>query len=154
MEGPVRAPRPRPSSVVGRLSGAVGTAVIVLIVVAGCSAGGSARAGAEATAEQFAQAVSAGQGAGACALLTRDAREDVETASGVACATGIGRLRLRLAVPSADAPDDARVYGRAAMVGRDGAALFLARSGSTWLVRAAGCAPRTDAPYDCTVDGS
>ena len=152
MEGPVRAPRPRPSSVVGRLSGAVGTASIVLVVLAGCSAGGSARAGAETTAEQFAQAVSAGHGAGACALLTRDAREDVETASGVACATGIGRLRL--AVPSADAPDDARVYGRAAVVGRDGAALFLARSGSTWLVRAAGCAPRTDAPYDCTVDGS
>jgi len=134
------------------MSTAVGTAALVLVVVTGCSAGGSARTGAETTAEQFARAVSVGHGAGACALLTRDAREDVETVSGVACATGIGRLRL--AVPSAVAPDDTRVHGRAAMVDRDGSALFLARSGSTWLVRAAGCTPETDAPYDCTVDGS
>jgi len=139
-------------TVVGRLSSALGTAVVVVAVLAGCSAGGSARAGAEATTDRFAQAVSAGDGARACALLTPDARDAVETASGVECATGIGRLRL--AVPSAVAPGDTQVYGRAAMVDRDGSALFLARSGSTWLVRAAGCTPRTDAPYDCTVDGS
>ncbi len=126
--------------------------MVVLAVLTGCSAGGSARADAEATAERFAQAVSAGRGATACALLTRDAREDVETASGVGCATGISRLRL--AVPPADAPGDTLVYGRAAMVDQGGPALFLARSGSTWLVRAAACTPRTDAPYDCTVDGS
>jgi hypothetical protein len=46
------------------------------------------------------------------------------------------------------------VYGRAGLVELRDTAVFVARSGSSWLVRAAGCTAHADAPYDCTVDGS
>jgi hypothetical protein len=129
---------------------------VALLALTGCSAGGSTRSSAETTATRFSQAIADGDGAGACALLVRDARQAVEDRTRTSCERGVLRLDLpRPAAPaSASASASARVYGRAAIVddGRD--ILFLARSGDTWLVRAAGCTPEKDAPYDCTLDGS
>ena len=147
------------------------TAAVACLALTGCSAGGSARAGAEDTAARFLQAVADGDGSRACALLVRDARDAVETATRTSCERGVLRLGLtdERASTSGDADADAdagnghgtgtgtgtaRIYGRAAII-EDGAdTVFLARSGDTWLVRAAGCSPRTDAPFTCALDGS
>ena len=134
------------------------TTAIACLALAGCSAGGSARAGAEATAAHFARAIADGDGARACVLLVPDAREAVETTTRAGCAEGVLRLglgdRQRSTSGSTGGTTSARVYGRAAIVEQARDTLFLARSGDTWLVRAAGCTPVDDAPYDCTLDGS
>jgi hypothetical protein len=127
---------------------AVATAVLVLALT-GCSAGGGTRVDATATADRFLRDVEHGDGRAACALLVPDARQDVEDRTGSPCADGLTTLDL-------PAPQDGRtrVYGRAAIVEADGHTVFLARSGDTWRVRAAGCTPVPGAPYECTVDGS
>lgn len=127
----------------------VATAV-ALLALTGCSAGGSTRSSAETTATRFSQAIADGDGAGACALLVRDGRQAVEDRTRTSCERGV----LRLDLPRQADAASARVYGRAAIVDDGHATLFLARSGDTWLVRAAGCTPEKDAPYDCTLDGS
>jgi len=144
-------------------------AAIVGLALTGCSAGGSARAGAEDTAARFLQAVADGDGSRACALLVRDARDAVETATRTSCERGVLRLGLtdERVSTGGDADADAgnghghgtgtgsaRVYGRAAIIEDGPDTVFLARSGDTWLVRAAGCSPRTDAPFTCALDGS
>jgi hypothetical protein len=45
------------------------------------------------------------------------------------------------------------VYGKDAMVRLDNDVIFLARFDNGWRVTAAGCAPRSGRPYDCTVKG-
>ena len=134
------------------------TTAIACLALAGCSAGGSARAGAEETAAHFARAIADDDGARACALLVRDAREAVETTTRARCEIGVLRLglddRQRSTGGSTSGTISARVYGRAAVVEQARDTVFLARSGDTWLVRAAGCTPVEDAPYDCTLDGS
>jgi hypothetical protein len=126
----------------------VATAAVVLALT-GCSAGGSIRVDATATADRFLRDVEHGDGRAACGLLVPAARQDVEDRTGRSCADGLTTLDL-------PAPEDGRtrVYGRAAIVEADGHAVFLARSGDSWRVRAAGCSPMPDAPYECTVDGS
>ncbi|PZF54117.1 hypothetical protein DEJ23_13330 [Curtobacterium sp. MCSS17_008] len=123
--------------------------VVSVLALTGCSAGGSTRVDAMATADRFLRDVAHGDGRAACALLVPDAREDVEDRTGRSCADGVTALDL-------PTPEDGRtqVYGRAAIVESDRHAVFLARSGDSWLVRAAGCRPVPDAPYECTVDGS
>jgi len=121
--------------------------------LAGCSAGGATRAGAEETAERFSRAVADRDGSTACGLLVRDARDAVETATRTSCERGVLRLGLTDTGASAGT-GTARVYGRAAIIEDGPDTVFLARSGGTWLVRAAGCAPRTDAPFTCALDGS
>ncbi len=125
------------------------TTVALALAVTGCSAGGSTRLDAMATADRFLRDVGHGDGRAACALLVPDAQRDVEDRTGRSCAEGLTTLDL-------PAPTDGRtrVYGRAAIVEADGHAVFLARSGDAWRVRAAGCTPVPDAPYECTVDGS
>lgn len=134
------------------------TTAIACLALAGCSAGGSARAGAEETAAHFARAIADDDGARACGLLVRDAREAVETTTRARCEIGVLRLglddRQRSTGGSTSGTISARVYGRAAIVEQARDTVFLARSGDTWLVRAAGCTPVEDAPYDCTLDGS
>lgn len=140
------------------------TTAIACLALAGCSAGGSARAGAEETAAHFARAIADDDGARACALLVRDAREAVETTTRARCEVGVLRLGLddrqrstggsTSGTSGTSGTISARVYGRAAIVEQARDTVFLARSGDTWLVRAAGCTPVEDAPYDCTLDGS
>ena len=137
------------------------TTAIACLALAGCSAGGSARAGAEETAAHFARSIADGDGARACGLLVRDAREAVETTTRARCEVGVLRLGLDDrqrstggSTSSTSGTISARVYGRAAIVEQARDTVFLARSGDTWLVRAAGCTPVEDAPYDCTLDGS
>ena len=124
------------------------TALVGALLLAGCAAGPDADAAGRAAAA-FTSAAAAGDGSAACALAADAAREAVEESTGASCAEGITRVGI-----AALAPDDVVVRGRAAVVRSGGAAVFLALSADGWRVRAAGCAPSEDGPYECAVDGS
>lgn len=127
---------------------AVPAALAGVLVLAGCAAGPDADAARDA-AIAFTRAASTGDGEAACALAADSAREAVEEATGEPCATGVMLLGI-----AAIAPDDVVVSGRGAVVRSGDEAVFLALGANGWEVRAAGCAPRAEAPYDCAMDGS
>ncbi|MBM7024658.1 hypothetical protein [Clavibacter zhangzhiyongii] len=126
----------------------VPVALAGVLLLGGCAAGPDADAAAE-VAVSFTAAASAGDGEAACALASDAAREAVEEATGEPCADGVTRLGI-----TAITPDDVVASGRGAVVHADGEAVFLAHSPDGWRVRAAGCTPRGDGPYDCEMDGS
>lgn len=134
----------------GILTASALLAVTIVAPLTGCSAGGSTRAAAVDAASDFAAAIADDRGADACALLVPDARQAVTDQTHRDCADGVLDLHLLSTVRTTST----EVHGRAAIVHGDGDALFLARSGSSWLVRAAGCTPVPDAPFDCVLDGS
>jgi hypothetical protein len=103
----------------------------------------------DGTAEKFESAVGNGDFAAACDLLTPVAAEDVESRSGESCPDAFQGL----GIPSASRIKLTEAWGRAAIVEFDGDTLFLTRTGESWAVRAAGCSPVADAPYDCIVEG-
>lgn len=151
-----------------RLGPAVLTAAIaVAALLSGCSATGSASTGSASTgsgstgspspsaggaaqvAESFSAAVAAGRGTEACELLVPAAQKDAAAASGADCATGV----LSLGLPAAGSVLSEQAYGRASFVELEHDTVFLAVSGSTWRVRAAGCVEQGEAPYDCRLEG-
>ena len=75
--------------------------------------------------------------------------EDLEGTSGQPCPDAV------LAADLADARDvqDSQAFGRAAQVLMDGDVVFLSVFDDRWLITAAGCTPRGDRPYDCTLKG-
>lgn len=119
----------------------------------GLSACGSASAVATtspaAVAARFEHAISTKDYGAACRLLTPPTRDDVEKQSGRSCASTLPTLEL----PEQGRSESTRVYGRAALVTATGASVFLARSGDTWAVRAAGCTPKAEGPFDCALGG-
>ncbi|MFS4505669.1 hypothetical protein ACMA46_05460 [Clavibacter sp. Sh2141] len=127
---------------------ALPVALAGVLLLGGCAAGPDAE-GATEVAVAFTAAASTGDGEAACALAADAAREAVEETTGEPCADGVTRLGI-----TAIAPDDVVVSGRGALVRADGEAVFLAHSADGWQVRAAGCTPRGDGPYDCEMDGS
>lgn len=128
---------------------ACGIALLVLgISLTGC--GGSQDEAAAATAEQFFSAVAHQDGAAACELLTPATRSELERSAGGPCPQAIVE---ELAGARRDG-GEVRVYGSMAQVRWSGAAVFLTRMPDGWRVLAAGCAPRVEGPYDCTVKGA
>jgi hypothetical protein len=131
------------------------TAASVLLValttgsLAGCSTIGPSAADATSTAAVFRQAVDAGDGGAACELLNEPARENVESSTDADCETGI--LGLELGDQDVRSTD---VYGRSALVQSSTGSVFLTVVGSAWKIRAAGCAPVKDAPFECAIEGS
>ncbi|PPF27919.1 MULTISPECIES: hypothetical protein [unclassified Rathayibacter] len=120
------------------------TAALVL-ALCGCSADGTA---ARRAADAFLSALADGDGAAACALLTDSAREAVQDREGD-CPADVLELGI-----AGDGAGDAEVYGRAAIVRSGSTAVFLTPGDDGWLVRAAGCTPVADAPFECVLDGS
>lgn len=55
-------------------------------------------------------------------------------------------------LPGAHEVRDSQAFGRGAQVLMDGDVVFLL-FGNRWLITAAGCQPRGDRPYDCTLKG-
>ncbi|GAA4267772.1 hypothetical protein [Frondihabitans peucedani] len=129
--------------------------LLAVLALASCalSACGSATAGAStspsAVAARFEHAVSTRDYGAACRLLTPPTKADVEKQSGRSCASSLPSLGLPEQGPS----ESTRVYGRAALVTATGASVFLARSGDTWAVRAAGCTPKAEGPFECALGG-
>lgn len=122
----------------------------LLLLTAACSVAGPDAGDAGVTVTAFTTALASGDGAEACALIAPATVESLEQDSGTGCATAV--LGLGIATGTADL--SARAYGRQAQVRTADDVVFLARSGDTWRITAAGCTPRGDRPYDCSLEGS
>jgi hypothetical protein len=119
---------------------------LAAVLLSGCSQGTASPTG---VAEDFSEALSGGDFAGACELLTPAAVSELESSSGQPCDAALESL----GVPAGGAVVRVESWGRAAITEMEEDTVFLARTGETWAVRAAGCTPVTDAPYDCIVTG-
>jgi hypothetical protein len=123
--------------------------MVALTTLAGCRIAPDDGSAAE-VAERFHAAVRAGDGSVACGLLTPDTRSKLESSEGQPCPLAITAHELE----AAEAALRTDVYGTNARVDLDGDVVFLAAFEKRWLVIAAGCSPRRDQPYDCTLGGA
>lgn len=122
-------------------------------VLAGCSALAPDAPSAEGVAVAFAAAIDAGNAADACALLAPGTVEEIESSEGASCEDAV----LQLGLPAGGTGRSAEAFGRGAIVELDNDTVFLVGDGGGdvrgWRVTAAGCEPRPERPYDCTVKG-
>jgi hypothetical protein len=122
----------------------------VALALAGCGSGTDDREdAATAAASRFSAAVARGDAAAACALLAEQTREELERSAERACGPALADEEL----PAIGAVRRADVYGGHAEVRGAGDTMFLTDLGGVWRVVAAGCQPRGDAPYECTLTG-
>lgn len=124
---------------------AAGVALAVLLL-SGCSGIMSSPDG---VVEDFESAVSGGDFAAACELLTPAAVSELERSTGESCESALESLDL----PEGGTVVHVEAWGRAAIAELEQDTLFLARTGDSWAVRAAGCTSVPEAPYECTVTG-
>ena len=118
------------------------------LLAAGCGDGGR-RDAASTTATRLLTAVRDGDGTAACRLLAPATVTALEHSEGKPCADAI----LDQDLPAPDAVRHVDVYGQWARVVHAGDTEFLAVFPGGWRVVAAGCQPRGDRPYQCTVEG-
>jgi hypothetical protein len=103
---------------------------------------------ARAAGEAFQTALRSNQATAACQLLSDEVRSNLESGSGKACARTITHLELPVgAVRSLE------VWGGNSQVRLESGVVFLAQFTTGWKITAAGCQPRANRPYDCTVEG-
>ncbi|UBU15860.1 hypothetical protein [Nonomuraea gerenzanensis] len=122
-------------------------ALVVLmmsLVTVGCAPDTTAPARA---AERFHAALSAHQEEAACAMLARKTADKLPD-SGQSCAEALRELGLG----AGGQVTQVAVWGDDAQVRLAGDTLFLHRFSDGWRIRAAGCEPMGDLPYDCEVD--
>lgn len=128
-------------------------AAVALLALGGCATAPGRLDAAADVAVRLLQQAKSGDGAGACALLAPDAADEVAKSAGKPCPDAIG---------DADLPDPGRVTGvdidgqwaKVAIGAPDGnGTVFLAMFPGGWRVAAAGCKPRGERPYDCSVQG-
>jgi hypothetical protein len=123
--------------------------VLSVLAVAGCAPVGDRGQAAAAAAMRLFAAVGAHDGTAACAVLAPDSAAEVAQSGDKPCAEAI--LDEDLPAPGAVTGTD--VYGQWAQVRLTGDTVFLAAFPGGWRVVAAGCKPRAERPYDCTVQG-
>jgi hypothetical protein len=104
---------------------------------------------AAAVAQRFHQDVRRGDGRAACSLLVESTAQELEESGDGPCPQAVMAARL----PDAEGVRGTDAYGRAARVRMDHDVVFLAVVGNRWQVRAAGCTPYGQAPYQCAVKG-
>jgi hypothetical protein len=129
----------------------ISVAVMSLMAVGaltGCGSTDRERA-ASAAAVRLLTAVDGKDGAGACAVLAPDTASEVEQSGGKPCAEAI----LDEDLPKPGTVTASHVYGHWAQVSLSDDTIFVAVFPGGWRVVAAGCSPRGDRPYDCTVQG-
>ena len=120
-----------------------------VVLLTSCSTLGPDTTAAAGVASAFHRAVRDGDGNAACALLAPATVEDLEGSSGQSCPDAI----LTQDLPDTRDVQDTQAFGRAAQVSMDSDVVFLSVFGDRWLITAAGCTPRGDRPYDCTLKG-
>ncbi|MGR6922335.1 hypothetical protein ACU635_49475 [[Actinomadura] parvosata] len=98
-------------------------------------------------AERFHAALAAHQEEAACAMLARKTADKLPD-PGQSCPDALRELRFG---PGGQVTSVA-VWGEDAQVRLAGDTLFLHRFTDGWRIRAAGCEPMGDLPYDCEVD--
>ncbi|MFI7634132.1 hypothetical protein [Nonomuraea sp. NPDC049400] len=118
--------------------------VPALALAAGCAPDMAAPAQA---AERFHAAVSAHREDAACAMLTRKTAEKLPD-PGQSCAEALREVGLG----PGGSVTSVSVWGEDAQVRLAGDTLFLHRFSDGWRVRAAGCEPVADLPYECEVE--
>lgn len=123
------------------LVGAIGIGALL----AGC---GQDKQALDQAVARFETAVAGGDGRAGCALLAPATRDALEHRAGTPCPSALPGLRL----PHGE-PADAAQWGRQAQARTSTDTLFLTLTDQGWRVTAAGCSPRGDAPYACTVEG-
>ncbi|SNT47851.1 hypothetical protein SAMN05421812_10729 [Asanoa hainanensis] len=123
--------------------------VLTALAVAGCGGPGGREDAAAAVAVRLLDAVAASDGAAACATLAPETLADLEKAADRPCAEAV--LDQELPAPGRVTTTD--VYGQWAQVRLDTDTVFLAVFRGGWRVVAAGCQPRGERPYDCSVQG-
>jgi uncharacterized protein YceK len=121
------------------------TLLITMLLLAGCSSVEQRSGAAEETARRFLQAAANGDGHAACGALAPATEAEIDAP----CAEGI--VDEALTAPSDQA--ETQVYGQRALVRFADDTVFLAVFPDGWRVVAAGCEPRGERPYDCTVQG-
>jgi hypothetical protein len=124
-------------------------AATVAVLAAGCGSVGSRGQAAATVAQHLLTAVDRQDGAAACALLAPETAAEIVQSAQKDCAEAI--LDQDLPRPGAVTAED--VYGQWARVRPSDDTVFLAMFAGGWRVVAAGCSPRGDRPYDCTVAG-
>lgn len=124
---------------------AAGTALVVLL--SGCVPAATGQVRSAAT--DFQSRVAGEDWAGACRLLSDQARRQLESSTARTCAAALAPLRL-----SGGAVGEVQVWGGNASARIPTGPVFLSRFGTEWRVIGAGCTWRgEDQPYDCSVRG-
>jgi len=125
----------------------IAVGVVAALSLSGCAATGGRENAAAAAALRLLDAVAAGDGAAACATLAPDTLREV--AEDEPCEQAI----LDADLPEPGPVEKSAVYGQWAQVRLAADTEFLAVFPGGWRVVAAGCTPRGDRPYDCSVQG-
>lgn len=130
--------------------GCRGLLVAALAVTTGCGAtAGERGAAASGAATGFTGALRQADGRQACALLAPRTLDELEKSEQTSCDQAVIEEQL----PTGDTVRRVDVYGDQARVVLTDDTLFLSHFPSGWKVAAAGCTPRPEQPYDCTVKG-
>jgi hypothetical protein len=130
--------------------GLTGLAAAAVLTLAGCASVGDREEAAGAVATRLLQAVASDDGAAACATLAPETLADLEQNEQKPCDQAI----LDEDLPEPGTIGKTEVYGQWAQVRLSDDTVFLAVFPGGWRVVAAGCTPRGDRPYDCTLQGS
>jgi hypothetical protein len=130
----------------GRQRFVVACAFAGVLVVTACGASPNEQPVLTA-AQAFEAAVTGKNGLGACQLLTERARQSTES-FGQHCADQLTQLDGNVG-----AVQKVEVWGDSAEVRFENDTMFMARFPAGWLVRAAGCQPQGEQPYQCEVGG-
>lgn len=101
-----------------------------------------------AAARSFVHSLQRGDGAGACRLLTPDARQSTTGATDVSCADAVKSVH-----EERDVVSGVQVWGDTAQVRIGSDVMFLRHIDGAWSVSGAGCERQPEGPYDCTVGG-
>ncbi|MFF0437436.1 hypothetical protein ACFYU9_35090 [Streptomyces sp. NPDC004327] len=123
---------------------------MVVLGAAGCGAPAARQDAAAAAGAAFEAAVASRDHARACDLLAPQTRQQLEQDEHKACPNALASQEL----PTTRGVQKAEAYGRQAIVRMGGDTLFLSLFTAGWKVVAAGCTPRSDQPYDCTIKGA
>ncbi|MGP3956926.1 hypothetical protein ACTWPT_13070 [Nonomuraea sp. 3N208] len=118
--------------------------IVLAVALVGCAVDTASPA---RVAERFHALITAGQDEAACGMLTRKTAERLPH-PGQSCADALRELRLG----PGGVVTSVSVWGDEAQVRLAGDTIFLHRYSNGWRVRAAGCEPVPDLPYDCEVD--
>ncbi|MEU5860406.1 hypothetical protein ABZ815_04500 [Nonomuraea sp. NPDC047529] len=117
----------------------------LLLAAVGCAVDTTSPARA---AERFHAAVAAHQEDAACGLLARTTADKLPD-PGQTCAQALGDVKLG----PGGRVTEVNVWGNEAQVRLAGDTVFLHRFADGWRVKAAGCRPVRDLPYECEVEG-